>query len=51
VAATSGLLRLKGCDRFASGAAIHEHDEPFTGPELGILDGFLDWHRATLLWK
>ena len=54
----------KGCDRFASGAAIYEHDgvswtapdvaridEPFTGPERGILDGFLDWHRATLLWK
>ena len=36
---------------FASGAAIHEHDEPFTGPERGILDGLLDWHRATLLWK
>ena len=26
-------------------------DEPFTGPERGILDGFLDWHRATLLRK
>lgn len=26
-------------------------DEPFTGPERGILDGILDWHRATLLWK
>jgi hypothetical protein len=26
-------------------------DEPFTGPERGILEGFLDWHRATLLWK
>ncbi|MGP7997355.1 MAG: DUF664 domain-containing protein [Streptosporangiaceae bacterium] len=26
-------------------------DEPFTGPERGILDGFLDWHRSTLLWK
>jgi len=25
--------------------------EPFTGPERGILDGFLDWHRTTLLWK
>ena len=50
--------------RFASGAAIYEHDvvswtapdvaridEPFTGPERGILDGFLDWHRSTLLWK
>jgi hypothetical protein len=24
-------------------------DEPFTGPERGILDGFLDWHRAALL--
>jgi hypothetical protein len=47
-----------------AGAAIYEHDvvswiapdvarvdEPFTGPERGILDGFLDWHRATLLWK
>jgi hypothetical protein len=48
----------------ASGEAIYEHDvvswirpdvaridEPFTGPERGILDGFLDWHRSTLLWK
>jgi len=26
-------------------------DEPFTGPERGILEGFLDWHPATLLWK
>jgi len=26
-------------------------DEPFTGPERGNLDGFLDWHRTTLLWK
>ena len=26
-------------------------DEPFTGPERGILDGFLDWYRETLLWK
>jgi uncharacterized damage-inducible protein DinB len=26
-------------------------DEPFTSPERGILDGFLDWHRSTLLWK
>jgi uncharacterized damage-inducible protein DinB len=26
-------------------------DEPLTGPERGILDGFLDWHRSTLLWK
>jgi hypothetical protein len=26
-------------------------DEPFTGPERDILDGFLDWHRATLVWK
>jgi Protein of unknown function (DUF664) len=26
-------------------------DEPFTGPERGILDGFLDWHRSTLLFK
>ena len=56
--------RLQAAARFASGAAIYEHDvvswtapdvtridEPFTGPERGILDGFLDWHRATLLWK
>jgi hypothetical protein len=48
--------------RFAGRVAIYEHgmvswtapdviriDEPFTGPERGILDGFLDWHRATLL--
>jgi Protein of unknown function (DUF664) len=26
-------------------------EEPFTGPERGILEGFLDWHRSTLLWK
>jgi uncharacterized damage-inducible protein DinB len=26
-------------------------DEPFTGPERGMLDGFLDWYRGTLLWK
>ena len=26
-------------------------DEPFTGPGRGILDGFLDWHRSTLLFK
>jgi hypothetical protein len=49
---------------FASGAAIYAHvvvswiapnvariDEPFTGPEWGILDGFLYWHRSTLPWK
>jgi uncharacterized damage-inducible protein DinB len=50
--------------RFAAGAAIYEYDvmslaapavtridEPFTAPERGILEGFLDWHRSTLLWK
>jgi hypothetical protein len=26
-------------------------DEPFTGPERGIADGFLDWYRSTLVWK
>jgi uncharacterized damage-inducible protein DinB len=25
--------------------------EPFTRPERGILDGFLNWHRTTLLWR
>jgi uncharacterized damage-inducible protein DinB len=30
---------------------ITRTDEPFTGPERGIQDGFLDWYRATLLWK
>lgn len=24
-------------------------NEPFTGPERAMLDGFLDWHRASLL--
>ena len=24
---------------------------PLRGPERGILDDFLDWHRSTLLWK
>jgi uncharacterized damage-inducible protein DinB len=54
----------RGPTRFASGAAIYDHDvvswtapdvtridEPFTGSERGILAGFLDWHRSTLLWK
>jgi uncharacterized damage-inducible protein DinB len=26
-------------------------DEPFVGDERAMLDGFLDWHRATLLHK
>ena len=26
-------------------------DEPSTGTERGILEGILDWHRATLLWN
>ncbi len=26
-------------------------DEPFIGEERAMLDGFLDWHRATLLHK
>ncbi|MBO0805194.1 MAG: DinB family protein [Nocardiopsaceae bacterium] len=26
-------------------------DEPFTGPERDILDGFLNWYRETLLAK
>jgi uncharacterized damage-inducible protein DinB len=26
-------------------------DEPFTGDERATLDGFLDWYRATLLYK
>jgi uncharacterized damage-inducible protein DinB len=26
-------------------------EEPFTGDERAILEGFLEWHRATLLWK
>jgi hypothetical protein len=24
-------------------------DEPFTGPERAMRDGFLDWYRASLL--
>ena len=34
-----------------TGPDVTRIEEPFTGPERGILDGFLDWHRATLLWK
>jgi hypothetical protein len=30
---------------------VNRIDEPFTGPERGVLEGFLDWHRSTLLWK
>jgi hypothetical protein len=26
-------------------------DEPLTGDERATLEGLLDWHRATLLWK
>jgi uncharacterized damage-inducible protein DinB len=26
-------------------------DEPLTGPERAMLDGWLDWHRATFLQK
>ena len=26
-------------------------DEPFAAGERAILEGFLEWHRATLLWK
>lgn len=29
--------------------AIERNDEPFVGDERAMLDGFLDWHRATLL--
>jgi uncharacterized damage-inducible protein DinB len=31
--------------------ALTRIDEPTTGPERGILEGFLDWHRSTLPWK
>jgi uncharacterized damage-inducible protein DinB len=27
------------------------NDEPFTGPERAMLQGWLDWHRQTLLTK
>jgi hypothetical protein len=26
-------------------------DEPIAGDERATLEGLLDWHRATLLWK
>src|SRR4051794_2945012 len=29
----------------------HRVDEPFTGPERAMLQGWLDWHRRTLLSK
>jgi hypothetical protein len=29
----------------------HREDEPFTGPERAMLQGWLDWHRQTLLTK
>ncbi len=32
-------------------APITRTDEPFVGDERAMLDGFLDWHRATLLHK
>ena len=31
--------------------AIRRIDEPFVGDERAMLDGFLDWHRASLLYK
>jgi uncharacterized damage-inducible protein DinB len=30
---------------------VNRIGEPFTGLERGVLEGFLDWHRSTLLWK
>lgn len=30
---------------------IARTDEPFVGDERAMLDGFLEWHRATLLHK
>jgi hypothetical protein len=30
---------------------VARDDEPFVGDERAMLDGFLDWHRATLLHK
>src|SRR4051812_4994046 len=29
----------------------HRESEPFTGPERQMLQGWLDWHRQTLLTK
>jgi uncharacterized damage-inducible protein DinB len=29
----------------------HREDEPLTGPERAMLQGWLDWHRQTLLTK
>ncbi|MGX6604140.1 DinB family protein [Micromonosporaceae bacterium Da 78-11] len=29
----------------------HREDEPFTGPERAMLQGWLDWHRQTLVSK
>jgi uncharacterized damage-inducible protein DinB len=29
----------------------HREDEPFTGPERAMLQGWLDWHRQTLISK
>jgi uncharacterized damage-inducible protein DinB len=31
--------------------SAHRVDEPFTGPERAMLQGWLDWHRQTLLSK
>ncbi|WP_433297050.1 DinB family protein [Actinoplanes sp. CA-030573] len=31
--------------------AAQRKDEPFTGPEREMLQGWLDWHRQTLLTK
>jgi len=31
--------------------AVERVDEPTVGDERTILDGYLDWHRQTLLWK
>jgi uncharacterized damage-inducible protein DinB len=30
---------------------VTRHDEPFVGDERAMLEGFLDWHRDTLLVK
>src|SRR3984885_12236442 len=52
-----GRRRRAGCERGRMGAVtweapdVERPDGPLTGPERLLLQSFLDWHRATLLYK
>ena len=49
---TAGIPSLHGGEGVKWKAPDVERPEgPLTGPERPMLEAFLDWHRATLLYK